>query len=446
MQSRWKLKLRKAAEKRRKQGILKQQKKNKRKQIVGLSGAEQVFPNKVFYFLKKREFGKRSQIPKFSSKVVNLFVPNDFSISDNPEATIDFLKELYYYGTRHDIEEIHIDHGDCYNLEIAASTIMDVIVLAIKEFRRRNKTSIGFSGTIPAEGRVKDVFMASGLAAHLDLSIENGVSINWEKIKRFKLISGYHHSEMSGVTATKLTDYIITCMETQGYTLKQRGKNLLGNLFGEVLNNCEIHGGEDTTWFALGHYQQYKNSEKYGEIQLVIFNFGNTIYEQLKADSISGETKENLNYLTDRHVKFFNKNWTKEMLYTLFALQEGVSRLKNNSVEGNRRRGLGTVYLIQNFQQIGKTHDNKNPLMTITSGNTHIKFDGSYKLRQKEFDKSEIGGGKRRIIAFNEDNDIFQPPDSKFVRRLNTFFPGTIISMKFFFDGEYLTQIMQGVH
>ena len=134
------------------------------------------------------------------------------------------------------------------------------------------------------------------------------------------------------------------------------------------------------------------------------------------------------------------------MLYTLFALQEGVSRLKNNSVEGNRRRGLGTVYLIQNFQQIGKTHDNKNPLMTITSGNTHIKFDGSYKLRQKEFNKSEIGGGKRRIIAFNEDNDIFQPPDSKFVRRLNTFFPGTIISMKFFFDGEYLTQIMQGVH
>ena len=40
----------------------------------------------------------------------------------------------------------------------------------------------------------------------------------------------------------------------------------------------------------------------------------------------------------------------------------------------------------------------------------------------------------------------FPPPDSKFVRRLNTFFPGTIISMKFFFDGEYLTQIMQGVH
>lgn len=63
MQSRWKLKLRKAAEKRRKQGILKQQKKNKRKQIVGLSGAEQVFPNKVFYFLKKKRVWKAQPNP-----------------------------------------------------------------------------------------------------------------------------------------------------------------------------------------------------------------------------------------------------------------------------------------------------------------------------------------------------------------------------------------------
>lgn len=446
MQSRWKRKLKKAEKNKRERGILIQRKKNKRKKTPELLRTKRIYPNKVFYFLRKRKFEKRRMTIKWGTDKVTLIVPRCFSISDNPDDTIDFLRELYYYGSRLDIKEINIDHSECYDLEIAASTIMDVIVLAIKEFHRRSKSNISFCGTIPAEGRVKDVFMASGLAVHMELDMEQRISIDWEKIKRFKLISGYHRSEISGITATKLTEYIITCMETQGYTLKSRGRNLLGNLFGEVLNNCEIHGGEDTTWFALGHYQQYKTAEKYGEIQLVIFDFGNTIYEQLKESTTSEETKEKLRYFSHVHEKYFGKKWTEEMLYTLLALQEGISRLKNGSVEGNRRRGIGTVRLIESFQQIGQTHDKRKPLMTITSGSTHIKFDRTYRLKKEEFNDKEMGEGQRRIIAFNENNDIFQPPEHKFVQHLSTFFPGTIISMKFFFDREYLTQIMHSKH
>lgn len=40
-------------------------------------------------------------------------------------------------------------------------------------------------------------------------------------------------------------------------------------------------------------------------------------------------------------------------------------------------------------------------------------------------------------------NDIFQPPDGRYVKYINTFFPGTVISLKFYFDREYLTQIME---
>ena len=172
-----------------------------------------------------------------------LKVPSIFSISENPEGTIAFLQKLYYYGSRLDIKEIHIDHSECYCLEIAASTIMDVIVLAIKEYHRKNKKNIEFSGTIPAEGKVKDVFMASGLAAHMDLNMDAGILMNWHNIKRFKLISGYHYSQISDITATKLAEYIIECMNTQGYTLNGKGKNILGTLFGEVLDNCEYTVG-----------------------------------------------------------------------------------------------------------------------------------------------------------------------------------------------------------
>lgn len=443
MISKWKKKLRRASDRKCQKGIILRRRKNKRRRnLKALKGAE-IYPNRVFYFLREKGFGKEKIIGKKLGYKKVLKVPSIFSISENPEGTIAFLQKLYYYGSRLDIKEIHIDHSECYCLEIAASTIMDVIVLAIKEYHRKNKKNIEFSGTIPAEGKVKDVFMASGLAAHMDLNMDAGILMNWHNIKRFKLISGYHYSQISDITATKLAEYIIECMNTQGYTLNGKGKNILGTLFGEVLDNCEIHGGEQTTWFALGHYQQNVRVDSYGEVQLVIFDFGNTIYEQLKEKTTSSKTREKLEFLSKEHEKFYNKNWTEEMLYTLFSRQEGISRLKDDKVEGNRRRGTGTVRLINNFQLIGQTNENKTPLMSITSGHTHICFDGTYKLKSQMVEDKELGNEQRRIIAFNDKNDIFQPPDGRYVKYINTFFPGTVISLKFYFDREYLTQIME---
>ena len=54
-----------------------------------------------------------------------------------------------------------------------------------------------------------------------------------------------------------------------------------------------------------------------------------------------------------------------------------------------------------------------------------------------------LGSGKRGIIAYNKDNDIFQPPETNYVKRLKKYFPGTVISLNFFLDREYLTQILE---
>lgn len=442
MKNNWEKKRKRACERKRERGMLVRIRRKKRKKNAKYSRQANVFPNKVFHFLKKKEFGGKYHFPRFKGHSVTLPIPESFSFSENPDGTIDFLEKLFFYGSKLEIAEINIDHSHCYNLEIAASTVMDVIVLAIEEFHWKNKSEIIFRGTIPGEGKVKDVFMASGLAAHMRMDIQAGIPVDWEHIQRFKLISGYHGSQRSGSVATELADYIIKCMNRQGYTLTNMGKNILGSLFGEVLDNCEIHGGNDSTWFALGHYQE-NNKATYGEIQLVIFDFGDTIYEQLCAASTSKETKEKLKYLSARHETYFNKNWTEEMLYTLLSLQEGISRLKDNAVEGNRRRGLGTVKLIKNFQQIGQTQNGRKSLMTITSGNTHILFDKSYCMTKMDIQDEMLGSGKRGIIAFNKDNDIFQPPETNYVKRLKKYFPGTVISLNFFLDREYLTQILE---
>ena len=138
MISKWKKKLRRASDRKCQKGIILRRRKNKRRRnLKALKGAE-IYPNRVFYFLREKGFGKEKIIGKKLGYKKVLKVPSIFSISENPEETIAFLQKLYYYGSRSDIKEIHIDHSECYCLEIAASTIMDVIVLAIKEYHRKN--------------------------------------------------------------------------------------------------------------------------------------------------------------------------------------------------------------------------------------------------------------------------------------------------------------------
>jgi hypothetical protein len=47
------------------------------------------------------------------------------------------------------------------------------------------------------------------------------------------------------------------------------------------------------------------------------------------------------------------------------------------------------------------------------------------------------------VIAFNSTNDLYRPADEKNVRILENEFPGTIISMKFYIDQDYIMKVME---
>lgn len=416
------------------------QRKNKRyRHIVGHVNKLTSTSN-LFLFLKNTNFAENpSKFTSILKRVALIEIPPSFSISENPNESIQILRRLFYFGSQLNIHEIEIDYSQCINLEIAASTIMDVIVLVIKDYHTKNHSHITFCGSIPKKGRVKDIFMASGLYKHLKIDIAEDVAVDYSQIKSFDLIHGGHNSKRSDSAATRLAEYINHCLNTQGYALAPPGTNLLSVMFGEVLDNCELHGGPFTEWFALGHFQTNPNLHNCGEIQLVIANFGNTIYQQLSNPNVtSKETFDKLEFLSKKHKPYFSSTWNEEMLYTLFSLQEGISRLRNQDVDGNRKRGTGTIKLIERFQQIGQTTNSLNPLMTITSGHTHIRFDQKYLLGKNRFHDTMLGNNERKIIAFNDTNDIYLPPDSSNVQKLDEFFQGTIISLNFFFDQQYL--------
>ena len=119
----------------------------------------------------------------------------------------------------------------------------------------------------------------------------------------------------------------------------------------------------------------------------------------------------------------------------LYVLQYNVSRKR---IDINDDRGKGTIKLINNFMHIGKNIEGNNPKMAILSGNGYILFDSTYTLKDEI-----INGQKIPIIAFNEENDLSKKPDSKYVKRIDENFPGTMISMEFYLDRKYIEKQME---
>jgi hypothetical protein len=164
----------------------------------------------------------------------------------------------------------------------------------------------------------------------------------------------------------------------------------------------------------------------------VLFNFGDTIYESLNRPDTSEELKKQIRDLANEHrsrgffailTKYFDvlfPIWQEESLWTLYALQEGVSRFRFKP-DGSDR-GNGTVRMIDFFSDLASGE----PQMALISGRTHILFDGTYRTSSVQ-----IGSETRKVIAFNASNSLLERPDPKYVRSLQYHFPGTLVSLKF---------------
>ena len=367
-----------------------------------------------------------------------IVIPEVFSISADAESAIKLLRDIYTICRNIKIQEIRFDHSNCTNLGLSASTIMDIIVLATKEYREKQGKPLDFAGDLPRDKYARDILLASGLPYHL--KADSFIQADESHIERLETIKGLHDlvANKAGETATKLTLYFNKCLKTQNMELNNEGTRLFSTILGEVISNCEIHGGKASTWYTQGHYQT-KEDNSFGEMQLLFLNLGETIYEGLKNNS-SEETEHKLHYLINHHKKYMKSSWDEEMIYTVFALQEGISRLRDSNINGYEGRGSGTVSMIEMFYDIGASKNGLKPQMTIVSGNTQIKFTEKYKMKAVVFrDDEAFGSGEKRIIAFNNENDIYIPANPENVIKMNQYFPGTVISLKFYLDSRYIS-------
>lgn len=372
--------------------------------------------SKIFRLLDDKKFYKKPSILVSGTAIIQ--IPRVFCFSKNAYETIDIIKEVAY-ACKNNLDII-IDHSECQYLDLGASTVMDVLIMEYKAKIKALRMHKCIRGKLSKSQKVNDLLKFSGIVKHLGLNNEMSNELELFPLKKNK---------SPGTLGADIIEYYKRCLATKGFELTEQGELYFGNILGEVLINCKDHGGENSQWYAMGHY-----ITKEGNISLIIFNFGQTIFEGLNSKETSKETIKDLDNITNKHIKLFNSKWDKETLWTLYALQSGVSRLKSKE---DPTRGTGTIKMIDGFQTLGKkiADDGKklNPIMSITSGNVNIIFDGTYNLKEEHVD-----GGIRKIIAFNKENDLYKLPDENYVKNIKNYFPGTIITMNFYIDNKYI--------
>lgn len=355
-----------------------------------------------------------------------IVLPNTFSIIDAPEDVLTVFNKININNIEK-LREIYVDHSKVQKIDLAAESILDFIVMEIKK-SKRNKNKFNISGVLPNSDQIDRYIRAIGIVKNLNIKTKLIDSGDDDRLRIFKMRNKSHYEnsltqpDWKSTATAEFVKHINDCLQDHKKKLTRVAEGRLASYIGEILNNAEDHSGHDESTI-VGYLD---NASQNHFCEIAIFNFGKTIAETFHEMPENSYTNIEISEYIENHSKksLFSRDWSKNDLLTLVALQGHIS-CKNYRKEQDR--GQGTVDLIEFFQKMHKkcvSEENSFAEMAILSGSTHIYFDGKYKMSA---DKTG-----RKVIAFNERNDLSHKPDPKYVRNLGKLnFPGTIISIRF---------------
>lgn len=371
----------------------------------------------------------------------NFKVPKHFSIVDRAKESFRFLQEIVSALIFQTYESIYIDYVDAEKVDLGAQVFLDIIIkeflLFLKKCSRNNvKTRlVSLGGRNFKRDHIRKMLFTVGSPA-----IHTNKVIDYKDIVSYKLCVRSSHSDplkrsaKKELDTTRLVEYVIKCLEKVNKKLTNEKLDDLCTIIGEILINAEEHSSTKYR-YSIGYYHESNNDgKKNGVFRLVILNFGNTIYETFRSsECVNTDIKDKMLKLSARYTKkswFRLKSFEEETLWTLYALQEGVTSIPK---EKYAKRGNGSIQFIESFFNIKGVGDNKDDesRMAIYSGNAMIYFDGKYGITEKS-----NNGDKFKVMTFNNSGKIQDPPDKKYVKFVQNYFPGTIISAKILFNED----------
>lgn len=367
-------------------------------------------------------------------------IPEVFSLEENYDETILILalvrkSLLHFLGAK-----FEIDFTDCKKADFSGLFLLKVILDEyIKELKRLDARLMFYKAapTIKLQhSKSEDVNLK--LLANALIGNTHAKETDFIPISIMNLVTGRknqkHYAEnKKGSAATVIREYINVGLRRHNFELNPIGVGYLDGLISEILNNAEDHSLFDK-WYAFANLFETKrntqNTEVVGEINLAFLNFGYSIYEGFEETKVQNKTTyDEMNSLCDIVLATpKGKKYSKENLFTLYALQEGNSRLKFEK----ESRGTGTMKFINSFLKIGDYQNEAKgyiPHLLIYSGSTMLKCDNKY----QPFD---IQGAF--YLSLNDEKEMTHAPESTHLKTLNNRFPGTLLTGRIYLNESHL--------
>lgn len=358
-------------------------------------------------------------------------IPEKFTLTENYAESFWFLKRLYFALYNQSVKRIEFDYAKCKLIDVDASVCMDILpgeFISHYNNCKRKGHDVKILEIIPvnfSQPHILKILFSIGAFASI-----KGVSIKFPDIIPYRLcIANNKHPNAPAICEvhiTQMVEYIIRCMAKMNRTLTDTAEANLFKVIGEVLINAEEHS-TCSFRYSAGYFQDtQENGEHIGIFNLVILNFGKTIYEKFSdPDCPNKAVVEQMKELSNSYTKrglFSKAEFEEQTLWTLYALQEEVTS------KADWKRGNGSIRFIDSFFNLkGDNVKDNISCLSIVSGNTRITFDGSYRLIPMVKGKNSR---KYSMMAFNDTGEIENKPDKKYVTFAENYFPGTIISAK----------------
>ena len=367
-------------------------------------------------------------------------IPKTFSLEEDYDSTIEILALIRKSLIKYKGEDIKIDFSNCIKVDFSSLFLLKVLLDEYLENSKRLDQKVLIYKVIPniiiTHSKNSDVNLK--LLANKLIPITSMGTSDFIPISSLDMITGTrsqrHYAEnKKGVAATKIRKYINTGLNRHNFSLNEKGDSFLDGMISEILNNAEDHSPFNK-WYAFANLFETKrnqqNTEVVGEINLAFLNFGYSIFEGFEETKIQNKKTYNemdaLHRMVSETLK--GKKYSKENLFTLYALQEGNSRLKFEE----ESRGTGTMKFINSFLNLGDYQDELKgyvPHLLIYSGSTMLKCDNKYQ-------PFSLDGAF--YLSLNDENDMTHAPESSHLKTLDNRFPGTLLIGKIYLNESHL--------
>jgi hypothetical protein len=222
-------------------------------------------------------------------------------------------------------------------------------------------------------------------------------------------------------------------------SLNSKGLGLVDSIAGEALDNAQTHSdliSEDGDWTVAGFMTRVGKRYRF---HLSFLSVGATIAESLR--NCPEIIRASLNAYLKRHSKA-RPDLSTEDLTTVFALQDGVTRLERKLEGEGQKGGTGLADVIEFFSELaGEGNHAKTARLAIVSGSSYIRVAPPFSraLRESVAGLAPTERAPRRIW-FNKRNSDAEPPDPAHVFSLPGRLQGTLVTMAFDLDRKYLQE------